>query len=227
MRPVIDFRQVALTYPGTPAVEALKPCDLQIAPGEYVTVVGPSGSGKSSFLNVAGLLHNPTSGDYLLEGTNVASLKEHERARLRGEQIGFVFQAFHLLPHRTVTENVELSMLYQRVPRHERTRRAREELIKVGLGHRLQATPTTLSGGEQQRAAIARALAGRPALLLCDEPTGNLDSVTAHQILDTLSELHTAGMTMVVITHSDEVAQRGQRTISIRDGVLTERAMQG
>lgn len=220
--PVIEFRGVGLTYPGPPPVQALKPCHLRIDRGEYVTVVGPSGSGKSTFLNIAGLLDVPTSGSYLLDGIDIGKLRDAQRTGLRSERVGFVFQAFHLLSHRSARENVELAMLYQRVPRRQRQARAQEALHRVGLSHRVEALPTRLSGGERQRVAIARALAAEPSLLLCDEPTGNLDSQTASSVLDVLDRLHQDGMTTVVITHDAQVAARGQRTVTIRDGVLSD-----
>ncbi|MEV3990211.1 ABC transporter ATP-binding protein [Streptomyces sp. NPDC049837] len=224
-RPVIEFRGVGLTYPGPPPVTALHPCELSIAQGEYVTVVGPSGSGKSTFLNIAGLLDVPTAGTYLLDGIDTGALSDADRAGLRGRRIGFVFQSFHLLPHRSAMENVLLAMVYNGVARSDRRPRAREALLRVGLGHRLDALPTRLSGGERQRVAIARALVSRPSLLLCDEPTGNLDTATASSVLELLDQLHRDGMTILVITHDPEVAARGQRTIAIRDGVLTEQGV--
>ncbi|MER5222092.1 ABC transporter ATP-binding protein [Streptomyces flaveus] len=220
--PVIEFRGVALTYPGPPPVEALKSCDLTVEQGDFVSVTGPSGSGKSTFLNIAGLLDAPTAGTYLLDGIDIGTLREQERTALRGRRIGFVFQSFHLLPHRSARENVLLAMVYNGIPRAERDRRAREALIRVGLGHRVDAPPTRLSGGERQRVAIARALVARPALLLCDEPTGNLDTGNAATVLRLLRELNDDGMTIVVITHDPEVAACGRRTVAIRDGVLTE-----
>ncbi|MFI8102211.1 ABC transporter ATP-binding protein [Streptomyces sp. NPDC086023] len=216
--PVIEFRGVALTYPGPPPVEALKECDLTVNRGEFVAVVGPSGSGKSTFLNVAGLLDTPTRGRYLLDGIDTAALPDRSRTALRGRRIGFVFQSFHLLPHRTALENTALAMLYTSVPRAERLARAAEALSRVGLSPRADATPGHLSGGERQRVAIARALAGRPSLLLCDEPTGNLDSENAASVLALLDELHAAGLTLLVITHDREVAARAGRTLTIRDG---------
>jgi putative ABC transport system ATP-binding protein len=195
---------------------------VRILPGEYVTVVGPSGSGKSTFLNIAGLLDAPTTGRYLLDGLDTADLSDRERTHLRGHRIGFVFQSFHLMQHRSVLENVELGMLYQRVARAERLERARQCLDRVGLAHRISALPSRLSGGERQRVAIARALSARPALLLCDEPTGNLDTATAATILGLLDELHEQGFTIVVITHDPEVAARGSRSVTIRDGILGE-----
>ncbi|MGP4005682.1 ABC transporter ATP-binding protein [Streptomyces sp. 4N124] len=223
--PVLELRAAALTYPGPPPVEALKPCDLRIERGEYVTVVGPSGSGKSTFLNIAGLLDTPTAGACLLDGHDTGSLKDAERTALRGRRIGFVFQSFHLLPHRSARENVELAMVYGgRVRRAQRAAHAREALERVGLGPRVDALPTRLSGGERQRVAVARALVARPSLLLCDEPTGNLDTATAESVLRLLDELHGDGMTLVVITHDPAVAARARRTITIRDGVLSEQS---
>ncbi|MET8324871.1 ABC transporter ATP-binding protein [Streptomyces sp. NPDC005181] len=219
--PVIEFRGVGLTYPGPPPVEAFRPCDLAVNRGEFVTVVGPSGSGKSTFLNIAGLLDSPTSGTYLLDGIDTGSLRDAERTALRGRRIGFVFQSFHLLPHRSALENVSLAMVYNGVPRRERPTRAREALDRVGLGHRMEAIPTRLSGGERQRVAIARALVTRPALLLCDEPTGNLDTANADAVLNMLEELHADGMTILVITHDPAVAARGSRSVTIRDGLLS------
>ncbi|WP_017236300.1 ABC transporter ATP-binding protein [Streptomyces sp. SS] len=220
--PVIEFRQVGLTYPGPPPVEAFRPSDLTVHKGEFITVVGPSGSGKSTFLNIAGLLDTPTTGSFLLDGIDTGRLRDTERTTLRGRRIGFVFQAFHLLPHRSARENVELAMVYSGAPRRERPQRAREALDRVGLGHRTDALPTRMSGGERQRVAIARALVARPSLLLCDEPTGNLDTGNAEAVLLLLEALNAEGITIVLITHDLAVAARGRRTVTIRDGVLSE-----
>ena len=220
--PVIELRQAGLTYQGPPPVRALAPCDLRVERGEFVAVVGPSGAGKSTFLNIVGLLDAPTCGSYLLDGVDTGALKDADRTTLRGQRIGFVFQSFHLLPHRNAVENVALALIYDGTPRRHRAARARQALEQVGLGHRLDALPTTLSGGERQRVAIARALVGRPSLLLCDEPTGNLDSTTAHSVLELLEAVHAKGMTVVVITHDPTVAARGRRTLTIQDGILTE-----
>ncbi|WP_155374423.1 ABC transporter ATP-binding protein [Catellatospora vulcania] len=220
MTPVVSFAGVGLTYPGPPPVVALRPADLTINPGEYATVIGPSGSGKSSFLNVVGLLDRPTAGRYELDGIDVGGLKEADRTALRGRRIGFVFQSFHLLPYRSALENVALAQLYTGPPAREREARAAEALAKVGLSHRAHARPTTLSGGERQRVAIARALVNNPSLLLCDEPTGNLDSATAAAVLELLDQVHASGYTVIIITHDPNVAARGQRIITIRDGVL-------
>ncbi|WP_329488343.1 ABC transporter ATP-binding protein [Kitasatospora sp. NBC_01246] len=224
--PLVEFRRVGLTYPGPPPVTALAPCDLAVDPGDYVTVTGPSGSGKSTFLNIAGLLDAPTTGRYLLDGVDTGRLADGDRTALRGRRIGFVFQSFHLLPHRSAAENVALALLYTaargRRAAAERRERAREALVRVGLGHRADALPSRLSGGERQRVAIARALVGRPALLLCDEPTGNLDTATARSVLALLDDLHAQGLTLLLITHDPQVAARGRRTVAIRDGVLRE-----
>ncbi|RKE20279.1 ABC transporter ATP-binding protein [Streptomyces sp. TLI_171] len=226
--PVLEFENVGLTYPGPPPVRALHSCDLVVEHGDYLTVVGPSGSGKSSFLNLAGLLDRPTEGRYLLDGLDTATLSDGERTALRGRRIGFVFQSFHLLPHRSATENVALALLYAGLGgRREAARRrdlAREALDRVGLGHRLDSLPNRLSGGERQRVAIARALVGEPSLLLCDEPTGNLDSATADSVLTLIEQLNGSGMAVVLITHDQQVAARASRTVAIRDGVLTEAA---
>jgi len=220
--PVIALHAVAKSYSGPPLVEALQPVDLKVERGDYLAVVGPSGSGKSTLLNLLGLLDRPTSGTYELSGTDTATLGEGERAALRGRRIGFVFQSFHLIPFRTATENVALAQLYVTTRRSERTAAAQEALQRVGLGHRLDALPTTMSGGERQRVAIARALVNAPDLVLCDEPTGNLDSTTATSVMDLIEELHTDGVTVVVITHDPTVAARASRRVTICDGRLAE-----
>ena len=219
---VIDLRGLSRTFPGTPPVEALRRVDLVVRRGEYVSVVGPSGSGKSTLLHILGLLDRPTAGDYLLDGVSTASVSENERAHLRGGRIGFVFQAFHLLPHRSVLDNVLLATLYSGVPRAERRQRALEALDRVGLSHRLEFLPPVLSGGERQRVAIARAVISRPHVLRADEPTGNLDSVTSGGVLDLFEELHADGLTLVVITHDPKVSARAQRQVRIADGRLSE-----
>ncbi|MFJ8473678.1 ABC transporter ATP-binding protein [Kitasatospora sp. NPDC094011] len=220
--PVMEMRGVGLTYPGPPPVEALRPFDLTVHHGDYLAVVGPSGAGKSTFLNIAGLLDPPTTGRYLLDGQDTASIGDARVTALRGNRIGFVFQSFHLLAHRSARENVELGMVYQRVPHRERRHRASQALHRVGLAHRMDAVPARLSGGERQRVAVARALAAEPALLLCDEPTGNLDSTTAATVLDLLDALHHQGMTIITITHDPNVARRARRIITVHDGVVDE-----
>jgi len=221
--PVIELRGVARTYPGPPPVPALRPADLVIGAGDYVAVTGPSGSGKSTLLHLLGLLDTPTAGSYLLDGVDTSALGDRDRSALRGRRIGVVFQAFHLLAYRTALENVLLAQLYNQTPRGARLQAAARALRAVGLGHRLDALPTTLSGGECQRVAIARALVNSPALVLCDEPTGNLDSANAAALMDLLDQLNTAGYTIVVITHDPQVAAHARRTIAISDGVLSER----
>jgi len=219
---VICLEGVARTYPGTPAVEALAPTTLKIAHGEFISVVGPSGSGKSTLLNVLGLLDEPTEGRYHVSGHDVSTLSDGQRSLARSHLIGFVFQAFHLVNYRTAVENVELSLLYQGVARRTREPLAAAALERVGLAHRLNATPGTLSGGEKQRVAIARAIAARPAVLLCDEPTGNLDTETTAGVMKLLNSLNRAGITIVVITHDPDVASRTHRIIRLRDGAVEE-----
>ncbi|MEU4572500.1 ABC transporter ATP-binding protein [Nonomuraea sp. ATR24] len=219
--PVIRLTDVSREFPADPPVRALHRVSLSVAKGDYVAVVGPSGSGKSTLLNTLGLLDRPTSGSYRLDGIETTTLKDGARTRVRGSRIGFVFQAFHLLPHRTVLENVALAEVYGG-DRRNRWRRAERALERVGMTHRAGFMPGRLSGGERQRAAIARALMGRPSLLLCDEPTGNLDSRNTALVLDLLDELREQGHTIVVITHEDEVSARAGRRVRITDGILTE-----
>lgn len=219
---VVDLVGVTRSFPGTPPVEALKAANLRINKGDYVAIVGPSGSGKSTLLHILGLLDYPTSGTYYLDGIDTGDLSEPERAGVRSVGIGFVFQSFHLLNHRSTLENVMLAEVYRPGDASKRKERAVAALEQVGLGHRIEAFPTTLSGGEKQRVAVARALVGEPSLLLADEPTGNLDSVTSAQILDMFDELHQSGITLAVITHDDDVSERAERRIFINDGVLTE-----
>jgi putative ABC transport system ATP-binding protein len=222
--PVIELRGLARTYPGPPPVPALRPADLVIDEGDYLAVTGPSGSGKSTLLHLLGLLDSPTRGSYLLDGLDTSALGDRDRSALRGRRIGFVFQSFHLLPYRTALENVLLAELYNQTPRAGRVRAAVDALDAVGLGRRLDARPTTLSGGECQRVAIARALVNRPSLLLCDEPTGNLDSTNAATLMGLLDELNASGFTIVVITHDASVAAHADRTVAISDGILSERS---
>jgi putative ABC transport system ATP-binding protein len=220
--PVIRLSSVAYTYRGPPPVTALKPTSLVIHRGEHVAITGPSGSGKSTLLNLLGLLDKPTKGTIEIDGIDVGAASERERAAVRAHRIGFVFQSFHLLPYRTSIENVMLAQVYADEPRRHRHAAAMTALAQVGLEHRAHALPTALSGGERQRVAIARALVNRPSMLMCDEPTGNLDSATTVELTDLLESLHRAGATLVVITHNPVVASRAQRQIAIRDGELTE-----
>ena len=216
--PMVRLEGVSCLFGSTPPVVALQDVDLDVRRGEWLAVVGPSGSGKSTLLNIIGCLTRPTSGSYRFDGCDVASLSDRERAGLRCHYIGFVFQAFHLLAHRSVIENVMLAETYGRRPRIGRLERARAELAAVGLAERTEFLPTQLSGGERQRVAIARALVTRPQLVLCDEPTGNLDSKTARSILSVLGQLHDRGLTIVMITHDRDVAATAQRQVHITDG---------
>jgi len=209
------------------ARRALDGVDLDVTRGSFVSVMGPSGSGKSTLLHLLGLLDSPTEGSYLLDGLDTSTLNDRDRSALRGRRIGFVFQEFHLLPHRTALENVLLAELYNQTPRGARLRAAVGALDAVGLGHRLDALPTTLSGGESQRVAIARALVNQPSLVLCDEPTGNLDSRNAAALMELLDRLNAAGFTIVVITHDAGVAAHASRTIAISDGLISERTEAG
>ncbi len=203
---------------GENRVEALRGVNFTIEAGEWIAIVGPSGSGKSTLLNLLGLLDLPTAGRYELAGRDVSALRGAELARARGQLIGFVFQSFNLLPRETARANVELPLVYAGVPGAERKRRALAALDRVGLADRVDHRPPQLSGGQKQRVAIARALVGRPAILLADEPTGNLDSVSGAGILDLFDELHTGGVTLIVVTHDPEVAARAGRVVEIRDG---------
>lgn len=221
---VIELRAVDRVFPGIPPVWALCDVHLTVEEGEYVAIVGPSGSGKSTLLNVLGLLDRPSAGTYRLDGADTARLSERERAWLRAERLGFVFQSFHLLAHRTALENVMFGGMYQGVPKRERRRRATEALARVRMLHRATFRPDHLSGGERQRVAVARALAAQPSIMLCDEPTGNLDSASTASILDLFDELVDGGLTMCVITHDRDVAARAHRQVSIVDGRLSEGA---
>ncbi len=219
--PVVELTGVERTFDATPPVKALRGIDLTVQVGDYLSIVGPSGSGKSTLLHLLGLLDAPTAGIYRLDGIDTAGLSDAEQAAMRGARIGFVFQAFHLLAHRSAAENVAMAELHRPNSRHGRRDRAVEALEQVGLGHRVDAFPDTMSGGERQRVAIARALVSRPSLLLADEPTGNLDSDTSASILDLFDALHQSGLTVVVITHDHIVSDRAQRQIQIIDGVVS------
>lgn len=220
--PVVELRDVGRTFPTEPPVVALQHVDLTVMQGDHLAVVGASGSGKSTLLNLLGLLDRPTQGMYLLDGLDTSELSDRQRAAERGRRLGFVFQSFHLLSHRPVEENVMLAELYRGESRGGRLQRAIAALEVVGLGHRIGFLPTRLSGGEQQRVAIARAIVGTPSLLLCDEPTGNLDSQNTASVLALFDELRERGLTIVVITHDHEVAAHAQRRVHMVDGRLTE-----
>jgi putative ABC transport system ATP-binding protein len=217
--PIIDLRSVSRVYDtGRTQVHALAGVDIQVHAGEFVAVVGPSGSGKSTLMNVIGCLDRPTSGTYHLAGTDVGGLDGDGLAALRSRRIGFVFQSYNLLPRTTALENVATPLMYQGVPPGTRRRLAADALSRLGLGDRLDHEPTELSGGQQQRVAVARALVTNPALILADEPTGNLDSHSGAEVMDLFRELHRAGRPIVLITHEAEVAGQASRQVHIRDG---------
>lgn len=218
--PLVRLDDVTRIFPGPPAVNALREVNLEIDPGDYLAVVGPSGSGKSTMLNTLGLLDRPSTGTYWFDGADVSSLSEDSRAELRGGEIGFVFQSFHLLPTRTALDNVMIALAYAGVPRQEREARALAALERVDMGHRAQFFPGTLSGGEKQRVAIARAVSTEPRLLLADEPTGNLDEGNSRAVMGLFDELSDDGLTIVTITHDPAVAQRAARRVRIHDGRL-------
>ncbi|MCP9957543.1 ABC transporter ATP-binding protein [Streptomyces sudanensis] len=215
---VIELRGIGKVYPGISPVRALDDVSLTISAGELTAIVGPSGSGKSTLLSVLGLLDSPTEGHYLLQGTSTTTLTERERTHLRAQTLGFVFQAFHLVPHLTCIQNVALGLVHQGVRRSRRSALAVQALESVGLSHRLSAKPSTLSGGERQRVAVARAIVHRPAVVLCDEPTGNLDTVNSARVMELLRGLVAAERAVVVVTHDMDVAARADRTIRVVDG---------
>ncbi len=217
--PVLELDAVTERYGSEPPVEALRGVSFRIHAGELVAIVGPSGSGKSTLLHLMGTLERPSTGRVIVTGLDVEALSDRELAAVRATRIGFVFQQFFLAEHSTLLENVADGLLYAGVPVAERRALAAEALAAVGLGDRLRARPTHLSGGERQRVAIARALAGRPAIVLADEPTGNLDSATGRSIMALIEELHEQGATIVVITHEREIAARFPRQIVLRDGL--------
>lgn len=222
--PVIELVRVGRRFGTDPPLDALIDVGLVVNRGDWLAVVGPSGSGKSTLLNILGLLDIQTSGTYRFNGIDVASLRDQQRAGLRSRAIGFVFQSFHLIAHRSVLENVMLSEVYRRGPRREREERASQALRRVGLSHRARYLPTKLSGGERQRVAIARAIMGSPRILLCDEPTGNIDSAMTASILELFGELNQDGLTIVTITHEHDVAEAAGRQVHIVDGRLREAA---
>merc|ERR1711969_105215 len=218
---VIDIADVWKTYRmGTQEVHALRGCSLGIEAGEYVAIMGPSGSGKSTLMNVVGCLDVPTKGSYKLEGRDVGRLTDDELAEVRNREIGFVFQTFNLLPRQDCLQNVELPLVYAGVGRAERKARAAEALTRVGLGDRMDHKPNELSGGQRQRVAVARALVNRPAILLADEPTGNLDSVTSDEIMRLFEQLYRQGNALIVVTHEDDIADHARRVVRLRDGAV-------
>ncbi len=222
MNPLIETRGLAKEFArGDIRVLALRGISVCIERGEFVAIVGKSGSGKSTFMNILGCLDRPSEGNFILEGQDVAGLSKDERAELRGQKIGFVFQAFNLIPRTSAQENVELPLIYSGASRAEQARRARESLERLGLGDRAEHHPSQLSGGEQQRVAIARALVNHPQLLLADEPTGNLDTRTSLEIMQILMQLNRAeGLTVVLVTHEPDIAAFADRVLTFRDGEI-------
>ena len=222
MNPMLRMADVRKTYAtGVIQVEALRGIDLTVAEGDYLAIMGPSGSGKSTLMHIVGCLDVPTSGSYELDGADVSSMTEKQLAEVRNRKIGFVFQQFNLLPSLTAQRNVELPLIYAGVPQAERRERALVALERVGLGERVHHRPGELSGGQQQRVSVARALVTDPALLLADEPTGNLDSHSTEEILELFAELNASGRTIVMITHEMDVARHARRRVFIRDGLLS------
>jgi putative ABC transport system ATP-binding protein len=220
---IVSLDRVSRTYAmDRVEVHALREVSLNVGGGEFVAIVGPSGSGKSTMMHIVGCLDRPTAGTYRLAGTPVAELSDDGLAKLRSRTIGFVFQSYNLLPRTSALDNVATPLLYQGVGRRERTARAAAALERLGLGDRLDHEPTELSGGQQQRVAVARAIVTNPALILADEPTGNLDTAAGQEVLGLLRELHATGRTIVLITHDAEVAAAATRQIHIRDGRLTD-----
>ncbi len=218
MRPVLEVHDVTKSYPGLPPVQALRGVDLTIFQGELVGIVGPSGSGKTTLLQVMGTLDRPTSGDVRITGLEVAAMADDDVAYLRATRIGFIFQQFFLAEHASLLDNVADGLLYAGIPIKERRERALAALDVVGLAERSHARPTQLSGGQRQRVAFARALVGQPAIVLADEPTGNLDQTTGHALLALIDELHRTGSTILVITHDHSIADHMQRKVEILDG---------
>jgi putative ABC transport system ATP-binding protein len=218
---LIDIRDVRKVYVmGTNEVNALDGVDLHVRRGEYVAIMGPSGSGKSTLMNMIGCLDTPTSGSYKLRGTEIREREDDELARIRNQEIGFIFQTFNLLPRADALHNVELPLIYAGKPAKERRAKAQELLALVGLGDRMHHRPNELSGGQRQRVAIARALVNNPSIVLADEPTGNLDSKTGEEIMALLSDIHRKGNTVILVTHEEDIAARAHRIVRLRDGKI-------
>ena len=216
---LIEMHELTRVYQlGPQEIFALRGVDLIVGQGEYVAIMGPSGSGKSTLMNIIGCLDRPTAGKYILDGTPVEAMDDDALAAVRNKKIGFVFQTFNLLARTTALQNVELPLIYAKIPRLERHELAKGALVAVGLGDRMNHQPNELSGGQRQRVAIARALVNKPSLLLADEPTGNLDSQTGREILDLFRDLHSRGNSIIMVTHEDDVAREAKRVIHMRDG---------
>lgn len=221
MNEVIRIEKLTRFYTiGEETVRALNGINLSIQKNEYVALMGPSGSGKSTLMNIIGCLDTPTSGEYFLNGPNVAQLSDSDLAAIRNKEIGFVFQTFNLLPRLTALQNVALPLVYAGIPEAERLKKAKEVLEQVGLGDRIKHRPNELSGGQRQRVAVARALVNHPSIILADEPTGNLDSKTSEEIMQLLDIIHQAGNTIVLVTHEEGIALRAKRVVRMRDGIV-------
>ncbi|MFA9377705.1 MAG: ABC transporter ATP-binding protein [Lachnotalea sp.] len=221
MSSLVDVKNICKIYnPGENEVRALDGIDLNIDKGEFVAIIGHSGSGKSTFMNMLGCLDVPTSGTYLLNGSNVSELSDDELSDIRNLEIGFIFQGFNLIANLTAIENVELPLIYRGVGKKERHRLASEALQMVGLSNRMDHKPSEISGGQQQRVAIARAIAAKPPIILADEPTGNLDSTSSKEIMEILKSLHKDGRTIILITHDNEIADQAKRVIRVKDGKI-------
>lgn len=222
---LVEMKDICKDYPqGRETVRVLKDVCLQVEQGDYLAIMGPSGSGKTTLMNLLGCLDVPSAGTYLLDGQAIASANANQLAQIRNRYLGFVFQSFYLMPKLNAVDNVALPLLYAGVPKKERRRRAVEALERMGMGERLQFRPNQLSGGQCQRIAIARAIVGKPKLLLADEPTGALDSASGNQIMDIFEELNQEGTTIIMITHEQEIAERAKHIRYIRDGVLSGKA---
>ncbi|PHV71548.1 macrolide ABC transporter ATP-binding protein [Sporanaerobium hydrogeniformans] len=220
---MIDVQKVNKIYRnGKLELQALFDIDFKVEKNEFVSIMGASGSGKSTFLQILGCLDHASSGTYILDGINVSEAKDKDFSKIRNQKIGFVFQAFNLLPKLTITENVELPMIYAGIKPKERKERAIDALIKVGLGNRIKHTPNEISGGQRQRVAIARALVNNPAIILADEPTGNLDSKSSIEIMNIFQRLNDVGVTIVMVTHEPEIAEYTKRKVVFRDGIIIE-----
>lgn len=221
MKALILARRLTKIYGEQPnETRALDDVSFEIKKGEFVAIIGPSGSGKSTLMHILGCLDHPTSGQYFLDGKNVASLNEKELATIRNQKLGFVFQSFNLLPRTSAQKNVELPLVYAKVGAKNRKQRAQDLLVKVGLAEKFLSTPATLSGGQQQRVAIARALINNPLIIFADEPTGNLDTKSSYEIMDILKKLNSEGITIIMITHEQDIANMAKRIITIRDGKI-------
>lgn len=221
MNTIIETHDISKVYRmGTETINALKSVSIQIRKGEYVAFMGPSGSGKSTLMNIIGCLDTPTSGQYVLNGSDVSNMTDNELAEVRNKEIGFVFQTFNLLPRQTSLENVALPLIYAGYNKSQRTERAQQSLESVGLGTRGNHKPNELSGGQRQRVAIARALINDPSILLADEPTGNLDSKTSYEIMELFENLHSKGNTIIMVTHEEDIAKYAHRIVRLRDGLI-------